>query len=184
MRGTRAFGGTAGVTPGPLVPMRRHRCTWPASSFPDRCRPGPPSGVSWPASLTLLRVVKIELSRISIHLTLSGLGLNTDTESVGVHAENDSFQRPQLVTKALEKVEGRTGVKGTESSSRRKMAPFLDRKVKEELGFAEPRESWNPGRGSLAGMGTPEMILQIKGGRERKSGFYTLPIYPQVQTPG
>lgn len=45
--------------------------------------------------------------------------------------------------------------------------------------FAEPCKSRNPVGSSLAGMGTPEVILQIKGERERKSGFSSL-LHPQA----
>lgn len=77
----------------------------------------------------------------------------------------------QLMMKALEGVAGQTGVS---HSRHRKMAPFLDCVVRERRWFAEPCKSRNPAGSSLPGMGAPEVILQIKGERERKSGFYTL----------
>lgn len=43
--------------------------------------------------------------------------------------------------------------------------------------FAEPGERWNPGRGSLAGIGASEVTLQIKEGR-RKTDSYLL--HPQA----
>lgn len=49
VRGKGALGRTAGLTPGPLVPMQSHRCTWPASLSPGHYRPGSFLGASWPA---------------------------------------------------------------------------------------------------------------------------------------
>lgn len=99
VRGEGAFVGTAGLTLGPLVPMQSDSA---ASSFPataDLALPqGPPAclplwgsitipavqpatGAHWPG-WPMGEAVKVELSHISNPLTLSGLGLHIDLESV------------------------------------------------------------------------------------------------------
>lgn len=44
--------------------------------------------------------------------------------------------------------------------------------------FAEPGERWNPRRGSLAGIGTSEVILQIKEGKRKTDSYLLRPQAP------
>lgn len=76
----------------------------------------------------------------------------------------------------MKAMEGKAGQTGVSHSHHRKMALFLDCMVRErkEVVFAESCKSRNPVGSFLAGMGTPEVILQIKGEREIKKWF----LYP------
>lgn len=138
---TRALGGTAGLTLGPLLPMQSHRCTWPASSSPGHCRPGPPLEASWLANFFDFSEGDQDRTVPYFHLVnplrAGSQQTHVDMKSVRVQAENithsRNLSRGNVVIQALEEMEWQTRVNGdVESSSHRKMAPFLDFKVNEK----------------------------------------------------
>lgn len=112
----RALGGTAGLTLGPLLPTQSHRCTWPSSSSPGHCRPGPPLEASWPASLFDFsegdQDRTVPYGHLGNPLRAGSQQTHIDMKSVRVQAENithsRNLSRGNLIIKALEEMEWQT----------------------------------------------------------------------------